>query len=86
MYGLDLGRSKQETLSDIYYRIYYLLCSCVGRALIAGKITVQVNADATRAHFGGVVGGRFWCADSAQILYVPYGVNVLGPWCGFCAD
>ena len=27
-----------------------------GGALIAGKITVELNADATRKHFGGVVG------------------------------
>ena len=58
MYGLDLGRSKQETLSNIYYRIYYLLCNNVGRASIAGKITVQVDAKVTVAHFGGVAGGE----------------------------
>jgi hypothetical protein len=46
-------RSMRETLSDIYYRIYYLLCNNVGRASIAGKITVQVNASATRAFWWG---------------------------------
>ena len=51
----------RETLSDIYYRIYYLLCNNVGRASIAGKITVQVDAKVTVAHFGGVVG---WCAKA----------------------
>ena len=70
-----------RVIERLIQRVGYplLLYSCVGRVSIAGKITVQVNASATRAHFGGVVGGRFWCADSAQILYVPYGVNVLGP-------
>ena len=43
-----------EILSDIYYRIYYCDVIVSGGALIAGKITVQVNANATRDHFGGV--------------------------------
>jgi hypothetical protein len=33
-----------------------LLCNCIGGALIAGKITVQVDANATRDHFGGAQG------------------------------
>jgi hypothetical protein len=30
-----------------------LQCNCVRRASIAGKIAVQVDANATRDHFGG---------------------------------
>ena len=33
----------------------FWLCSCVWRASIAGKNAVQVNANATRDHFGGGV-------------------------------
>jgi hypothetical protein len=36
----------------------FLLWNCVRRALIAGKITVQVDVDAMRMHFGGVVRGK----------------------------
>ena len=53
IYRLELRRSMRETLSDIHYRIYYLLCNNVRRASIAGKITVQVDANTTVAHFGG---------------------------------
>jgi hypothetical protein len=51
-YGLDLRRSMQETLSNIFYRMYYYNVIMSGGTSIAGKITVQVDANATRDHFG----------------------------------
>src|SRR5438105_15817231 len=69
MYGLDLGRSMQETLSDIYYRIYYLLCNNVRHASITGKSRVQVNANTTVTHFGGVVGCVRESGLTKQIIY-----------------
>ena len=45
-----------ETRSDIYYRMKaFLRCNCVERALITGKIAVQVDANAIRDHFGGAL-------------------------------
>jgi hypothetical protein len=64
IYGPELRKSIRETLSDIYYRIQILLCNCIERTSIAGKITVQLGADATRAHFGGG-GGRGVGGNSA---------------------
>ena len=43
----------REILSDIYYKIHFYYVTVSGGASIAGKITVRVDADATRAHFGG---------------------------------
>ncbi len=44
IYRLELRRSMQETLSDIYYRIHFCYATVLGSALIAGKIAVQVDA------------------------------------------
>jgi len=59
----------RETLSNIYYRIYYLLCNNVGCASITGKSRVQVNANTTVAHFGGVVGCVHKSGLTKQIIY-----------------
>ena len=45
VYGLDLRRSMRETLSDIFYKLYYYNVIMSGGASIAGKITVQVDAE-----------------------------------------
>ena len=50
------ARLKEEYTRDAKRYILQnilLRCNSVGRALIAGKIKVQVDADATRDHFGG---------------------------------
>ena len=52
-------------LSDIYYRLHFFYETVSGGASIAGKIAVQVNANATRDHFGGVAGGGREFAQSA---------------------
>jgi hypothetical protein len=44
-YGLELRKRLLGILSDIYYRIYYCDELASRSALIAGKITVQVNAE-----------------------------------------
>ena len=59
IYGLELRRSIQETLSDIYYKIYYCDVIASGVYQLQGKITVQVDANATRDHLGSA-GCQFW--------------------------
>jgi hypothetical protein len=58
-YGLDLRRSIQETLSGVFYRMYYydIIASC--GVSIAGQITVQMDAerDARSFWWGGVGSG-----------------------------
>ena len=59
IYGLELRRSIQETLSDIYYKIYYCDAIAFGVHQLQGKIIVQVDVNATRDHLGGT-GCQFW--------------------------
>src|ERR1700689_4300244 len=58
-YGLGLKRSMRETLSDIFYKMYYYNVILSGGALIAGQIRVQVDAerDARSFWWGGWVVG-----------------------------
>ena len=55
-YGLDLKRSMRETLSDIFYKMYYYNVILSGGASIAGQIRVQVGVerDARSFWWGGV--------------------------------
>jgi hypothetical protein len=44
IYRLELRRSIQETLSDIYYRMNFCDAITSGGTSIVGQIAVQVNA------------------------------------------
>ena len=61
-YRLDLRRSMRETLSNIFYRMYYYNVFMSGGTSITGKITVQVGAerDARSFWWGGRVVGFTW--------------------------
>ena len=54
-YKLGLKRSMRETLSDIFYKMYYYNIILFGGALVAGQIRVQVDAerDARSFWWGG---------------------------------
>jgi hypothetical protein len=54
-YRLDLKKSMQETLSDIFYKMYYYNIIMSSGASIIGKIAVQVDAerDARSFWWGG---------------------------------
>jgi hypothetical protein len=53
-YGLELQKRLPGSPSDIYYRIHYCDVIASGVHQLQGKITVQVDANATRDHLGGV--------------------------------
>jgi hypothetical protein len=59
IYKLGLRRSIRETLSDIYYRIYFCDVIASGVHQLQGKIAVQVDGkrDARSFWWGGKVVG-----------------------------
>jgi hypothetical protein len=56
IYGLELRRSIQETLSDIYYRMNFCDAIASGGTLIIGQIAVQVSAKRDARSFWWGVG------------------------------
>ena len=52
-----LGAEQARESERYILQNTFLLCNNVRRALIVGKITVEMDANTTRDHFGGVVVG-----------------------------